>query len=78
LRKAGIFLEIGAGRLTGPTAEVFANPRTAEFRQFVGRELQLIGPSARVCARKPGWEEVALDWAVRNSRARNVLALKAA
>ena len=24
---------------TGPTAEVFANPRTAEFKQFVGSEL---------------------------------------
>jgi polar amino acid transport system ATP-binding protein len=24
---------------TGPTADVFAKPRTAEFKQFVGSEL---------------------------------------
>lgn len=48
-------------------------PSNTELRIFPGR-------SHWTCL-EPGWEEVAdvaLDWAVRNSRARNVLALKAA
>ena len=34
-----IFMHQGKVWETGPTAEVFANPRTAEFKQFVGSEL---------------------------------------
>jgi polar amino acid transport system ATP-binding protein len=40
-RVADIVVFMHRGRVweTGPTAEVFANPRTAEFKQFVGSEL---------------------------------------
>jgi len=34
-----VFMHQGKVWETGPTAEVFANPRTAEFKQFVGSEL---------------------------------------
>jgi polar amino acid transport system ATP-binding protein len=34
-----VFMHQGKVWETGPTAEVFANPRTAEFRQFVDSEL---------------------------------------
>ena len=34
-----VFMHKGRVWESGPTAEVFANPRTAEFRQFVGSEL---------------------------------------
>ena len=34
-----VFMHRGKVWETGPTAEIFANPRTAEFRQFVGSEL---------------------------------------
>ena len=34
-----VFMHQGKVWETGPTADVFANPRTAEFRQFVGSEL---------------------------------------
>ncbi|HYR66470.1 MAG TPA: amino acid ABC transporter ATP-binding protein [Reyranella sp.] len=34
-----VFMHQGKVWETGPTAELFANPRTAEFRQFVGSEL---------------------------------------
>ena len=34
-----VFMHKGKVWETGPTAEVFANPRTAEFQQFVGSEL---------------------------------------
>ncbi|MCA0301497.1 MAG: amino acid ABC transporter ATP-binding protein [Proteobacteria bacterium] len=34
-----VFMHKGKVWESGPTAEVFANPRTAEFRQFVGSEL---------------------------------------
>jgi polar amino acid transport system ATP-binding protein len=34
-----VFMHHGKVWETGPTAELFANPRTAEFKQFVGSEL---------------------------------------
>ena len=34
-----VFMHQGKVWETGPTAELFANPRTAEFKQFVGSEL---------------------------------------
>ena len=34
-----VFMHHGKVWETGPTEELFANPRTAEFRQFVGSEL---------------------------------------
>ena len=34
-----VFMHQGKVWETGPTAEVFANPQTAEFKQFVGSEL---------------------------------------
>jgi polar amino acid transport system ATP-binding protein len=34
-----VFMHKGKVWENGPTAEVFANPRTAEFRQFVSSEL---------------------------------------
>ena len=34
-----VFMHQGKVWETGPTAELFANPRTAEFQQFVGSEL---------------------------------------
>jgi len=34
-----VFMHKGKVWETGPTAEVFANPQTAEFKQFVGSEL---------------------------------------
>jgi polar amino acid transport system ATP-binding protein len=34
-----VFMHRGKVWETGPTAELFANPRTAEFKQFVGSEL---------------------------------------
>jgi polar amino acid transport system ATP-binding protein len=34
-----VFMHQGKVWETGPTADVFANPRTAEFKQFVGSEL---------------------------------------
>ena len=34
-----VFMHQGKVCETGSTAEAFANPRTAEFRQFVGSEL---------------------------------------
>ena len=34
-----VFMHQGKVWESGPTADVFANPRTAEFKQFVGSEL---------------------------------------
>ena len=34
-----VFMHQGKVWETGPTTDVFANPRTAEFKQFVGSEL---------------------------------------
>jgi hypothetical protein len=51
LRKAGLFLEIGGSSVDRPYGRSVRQSADPEFKQFLGSELQLIGSSARACAR---------------------------